>query len=76
MGYSPWGLKRAGHDLVTKQNQWLRLCASKVKGAGLILGPGTKTFRGVAKKTNKKQKDPLSLLPPEIQVAGTKSWTF
>ena len=22
MGYSPWGCKRAGHDLVTKQQQW------------------------------------------------------
>ena len=47
--YSPWGLKRVGHDLMTKQNQLLRLCASKVRGAGLILGQGTKILWGVAK---------------------------
>ena len=49
MDYSPWGLKRVGHDLMTKQNQLLRLCASKVRGAGLILGQGTKILWGVAK---------------------------
>ena len=49
VGYSPWGRKRFGHDLVTKQNQWLKFCASKVKSTGLILGQGTKTLWGVVK---------------------------
>jgi len=32
VGYSPWGRKRIGHDLVTKQQYILSLCYKKFEG--------------------------------------------